>query len=81
MHSLIRNVGQGSNRHDFVGEGAKVSLIFLILFEKKDANWSANDFSDSWDEVSHQEPYSGFYAAPTIVFKSHDYCTVMNIVY
>ena len=24
MHSLIRNVGQGSNRHDFVGE-------FLII--------------------------------------------------
>ena len=25
MHSLIRNVGQGSNRHDFIGE------VFIIL--------------------------------------------------
>ena len=26
-----------------------MSLIFLILFEKKDSNWSANDFSESYD--------------------------------
>ena len=70
MHSLIRNVGRGSNRHDFVGdaliilstassetclktviwggseggltsysvpEEAKLSLIFLILLVKKEA--------------------------------------------
>ena len=73
MHSLIRNIGQGSNRQDGGGvvliilstassetcpktvtsfsvpEGAKVSLIFLILFQKKEANWSVNDFSDACD--------------------------------
>ena len=27
----------------------KLSLIFLILLEKKEANWSASDFLDSWD--------------------------------
>ena len=80
MHSLIRNVSRGSNRHEFVGdaliilstassetclktviwggseggltsysvpEEAKLSLIFLILLVKKEAKWSANDFSDS----------------------------------
>ena len=82
MHSLIRNIGKGSNRHDFVGdaliilspassetcikivifggsergltsysvpEEAKLSIIFLILLEMKEANLSANDFTDSWD--------------------------------
>ena len=82
MHSLIRNVSQGSNRHDHVGEiliilsiasletclktvifggskggsilysvpvGVKVSLIFLILLEKNETNWSSNDLSDSLD--------------------------------
>ena len=88
MHSLIRNVGKGSNRHDFVGdvliilstassetclktlifggsEGGwisfslpmepKLSLIFLILLEKKEANWSASDFLDSWDGSAASE--------------------------
>ena len=29
-----------------VPEGTKVSLIFVILFEQKEAHWSANDLSD-----------------------------------
>ena len=29
-------------------EGAKMSLFFLDFGKKKEANWSANDFSDLW---------------------------------
>ena len=63
MHSLIRNVGQGSNSHNFVGEvliilstassesclKTKIIANFRNFVQKKEANWSANDFSDSWD--------------------------------
>ena len=31
MHSLMRNVGHGSNRHDFVGE---LLIILLTVFSK-----------------------------------------------
>ena len=51
----------------FSARGAKVRLIFLILFQKKKANWSANDFSDSWD---------GCFTSETLfrVLCSPDYC-------
>ena len=39
-----------------VPEGTKIFLILLILSEKKDANWSANDFLDSLDVSVASEP-------------------------
>ena len=42
--------GGSEGRTSFsVPEETKVSLIVLILFRKKKANWSANDLSDSRD--------------------------------
>ena len=55
-------------------EGAKISLIFLILFEKRRQTGLLMTLQTRGMEVSHQKPHSGFYAAHAIVFESHDYC-------
>ena len=58
-----------------VPEEVKVSVIFLILLEKKGGKLvSPMTFQTRGMEVSHQKPYSGFYAAHAIIFESHDYC-------
>ena len=57
-----------------VPEGAKVSLIFLILLEKRRQTGQPMAFQTRGMEVWHQKPYSRFYAAHAIFFESHDYC-------
>ena len=49
-------------------EGAKVSLIFFILFQKKRQTGQPMTYQTHTMEVLHQRPCSRFYAAHAIVF-------------